>query len=203
MSNRANSMNKGLSVKDLVTTGIFTALVFVFILIGGMFFATNPVLTFFMPAGSGLLAGPAFLLMIAKVQKRWSLSIMGVVIGILWFVTGMHWAFVLGYLIMAIVADFVAGAGKYRSKKLNSLAYILFSLGSTGTYILFFVDPNGWAQTMLGNGTEQSYIDTMQATANTGILVAMFAAVLITSVISAFVGCKLLKKQFEKAGITA
>lgn len=203
MSNRANSMNKGLSVKDLITTGIFTALVFVFILIGGMFFATNPVLTFFMPAGSGLLAGPAFLLMIAKVQKRWSLSIMGVVIGILWFVTGMHWAFVLGYLIMAIVADFVAGAGKYRSKKLNSLAYILFSLGSTGTYILFFVDPNGWAQTMLGNGTEQSYIDTMQATANTGILVAMFAAVLITSAISAFVGCKLLKKQFEKAGITA
>lgn len=203
MSNRANSMNKGLSVKDLVTTGIFTALVFVFILIGGMFLATNPVLTFFMPAGSGLLAGPAFLLMIAKVQKRWSLSIMGVVIGILWFVTGMHWAFVLGYLLMAIVADFVAGAGKYRSKKLNSLAYILFSLGSTGTYILFFVDPNGWAQTMLGNGTEQSYIDTMQATANTGILVAMFAAVLITSAISAFVGCKLLKKQFEKAGITA
>ena len=203
MSNRANSMNKGLSVKDLVTTGIFTALVFVFILIGGMFFATNPVLTFFMPAGSGLLAGPAFLLMIAKVQKRWSLSIMGVVIGILWFVTGMHWAFVLGYLLMAIVADFVAGAGKYRSKKLNSLAYILFSLGSTGTYILFFVDPNGWAQTMLGNGTEQSYIDTMQATANTGILVAMFAAVLITSAISAFVGCKLLKKQFEKAGIAA
>lgn len=203
MSNRANSMNKGLSVKDLVTTGIFTALVFVFILIGGMFFATNPVLTFFMPAGSGLLAGPAFLLMIAKVQKRWSLSIMGVVIGILWFVTGMHWAFVLGYLIMAIVADFVAGAGKYRSKKLNSLAYILFSLGSTGTYILFFVDPNGWAQTMLGNGTEQSYIDTMQVTANTGILVAMFAAVLITSAISAFAGCKLLKKQFEKAGITA
>ena len=203
MSNRANSMNKGLSVKDLVTTGIFTALVFVFILIGGMFFATNPVLTFFMPAGSGLLAGPAFLLMIAKVQKRWGLSIMGVVIGILWFVTGMHWAFVLGYLLMAIVADFVAGAGKYRSKKLNSLAYILFSLGSTGTYILFFVDPNGWAQTMLGNGTEQSYIDTMQATANTGILIAMFAAVLITSAISAFVGCKLLKKQFEKAGITA
>lgn len=203
MSNRANSMNKGLSVKDLVTTGIFTALVFVFIFVGSILFAPNPVLTFFMPAGGGLLAGPAFLLMIAKVQKRWSLSIMGVVICIIWFVTGMHWAMALGYLVMAVVADFVAGAGKYRSKKLNSLAYILFSLGSTGTYILFFVDPNGWAQTMLGNGTEQSYIDTMQATANTGILVAMFAAVLITSAISAFVGCKLLKKQFEKAGITA
>ena len=172
-------------------------------LVGGVFFATNPVLTFFMPAGGGLLAGPIYLLLIAKVHKRWSLSIMGVIMGIIWFVTGMHWAFALGYLIMAIVADFVAGAGQYKSKKLNSLSYILFSLGGTGSYIVFFVDPNGWAQTMLGNGTEQSYIDTMQATANTGILIAMFAAVIITSAISAFVGCKMLKKQFEKAGITA
>ena len=192
MSNQVNSMNKGLTVKDLVTTGIFTALLFVFVLVGGVFFATNPVLTFFMPAGGGLLAGPIYLLLIAKVHKRWSLSIMGVIMGIIWFVTGMHWAFALGYLIMAIVADFVAGAGQYKSKKLNSLSYILF-----------FVDPNGWAQTMLGNGTEQSYIDTMQATANTGILIAMFAAAIITSAISAFVGCKMLKKQFEKAGITA
>ena len=202
MKNQANSMNKGLTVKDLVTTGIFTALLFVFILVGGIFFATNPVLTFFMPAGSGLLAGPVYLLLIAKVQKRWSLSIMGIIIGIIWFVTGMHWAFALGYLIMTIVADFVAGAGQYKSKKFNSIAYILFSLGGTGSYIVFFADPNGWAQTMLGNGTEQSYIDTMQATANTGILIAMFAAAIITSAISAFVGCKMLKKQFERAGIT-
>lgn len=90
-----------------------------------------------------------------------------------------------------------------QKQKLNSLSYILFSLGGTGSYIVFFADPNGWAQTMLGNGTEQSYIDTMQATANTGILIAMFAAAIITSAISAFVGCKMLKKQFEKAGITA
>lgn len=41
---------------------------------------------------------------------------MGVIMGIIWFVTGMHWAFALGYLIMAIVADFVAGAGQYKSK---------------------------------------------------------------------------------------
>ena len=194
---------KGLTVKDLVTIGIFSALFLVFALVGGIFFAPNPVLTFYMPVGSALLCGPVYLLMLAKVQKRWAATILGAIMCIIWFVTGMHWAFALGYLIMAIVADFVAGAGQYKSKKLNSLSYILFSLGGTGSYIVFFVDPNGWAQTMLGNGTEQSYIDTMQATANTGILIAMFAAAIITSAISAFVGCKMLKKQFEKAGITA
>ena len=127
---------------------------------------------------------------------------MGVIMGIIWFVTGMHWAFALGYLIMAIVADFVAGAGQYKSKKLNSLSYILFSLGGTGSYIVFFVDPNGWAQTMLGNGTEQSYIDTMRMTGTTGILLAMLLGTVLAAALSAFVGGRMLKKQFEKAGIT-
>lgn len=202
MRNQTNA-KQGLSVKDLVTTGIFTALLFVFTMLGGIFFATNPVLTFYMPAGSALLCGPIYLLMIAKVQKRWSVTILGILIGIVWFVTGMHWAFALGYMIMGIVADFAAGTGRYKSKKINSLSYILFSLGGTGSYLVFFADPAGWAKTMLGNGTEQNYIDTMQATANTWILTAMFAAVLLTAAISAFIGSKMLKKQFEKAGITA
>lgn len=203
MANYDQTGRKGLSVKDLVTTGIFTALLFVFTMVGGAFFATNPVLTFYMPAGSALLCGPIYLLMIAKVQKRWSLTILGVLIGIVWFITGMHWAFALGYMIMGIVADFVAGARQYRSKKVNILSYILFSLGGTGSYLVFFADPEGWAQTMLGNGTEQGYIDTMQEAANTGMLIAMFAAVLVAAVISALAGNRMLKKQFEKAGITA
>lgn len=116
MSNQVTA-KKGLSVKDLVTTGIFTALLFVFTMIGGVFFATNPILTFYMPAGSALLCGPIYLLMVAKVQKRWSLTITGVLIGIVWFVTGMHWAFALGYMIMGIVADFAAVQDSTKAKK--------------------------------------------------------------------------------------
>ena len=43
----------------------------------------------------------------------------------------------------------------------------------------------------------------MRATANTGILIAMFVAVLVTAAISSLIGSRMLKKQFEKAGITA
>ena len=58
MSNQVNSMNKGLTVKDLVTAGIFTALLFVFVLVGGVFFATNPVLTFYFQEGDGRIDDP-------------------------------------------------------------------------------------------------------------------------------------------------
>lgn len=36
--------------------------------------------------------------------------------GIIWFATGMHWAFSLGYIGMGLIADLVAGAGHYRNK---------------------------------------------------------------------------------------
>lgn len=144
----------------------------------------------------------AYLLMMAKVQKRWAATILGAIMCIIWFVTGMHWAMALGYLIMGIAADLVAGAGRYQSKKINSLSYILLSLGGTGSYLVFFADPDGWAKTMLGNGTEQSYIDTMRSTGTVWIMVVMLAGTILAAAVSAFIGCKMLKKQFEKAGIT-
>ena len=94
---------KGLTVKDLVTIGIFSALFLVFALVGGIFFAPNPVLTFYMPVGSALLCGPIYLLMMAKVKKRFTATILGVIMCIIWFVTGMHWAMALGYLVMGTI----------------------------------------------------------------------------------------------------
>ena len=199
--NNSTVTKKGLTVKDLVTVGIFTALFFVFALVGGIFFAPNPVLTFYMPVGSALLCGPVYLLMLAKVQKRFAVTILGTILCVIWFVTGMHWAMALGYFIMGIIADLVAGAGRYKDKKFNSLSYILLSLGGTGSYLVFFANPDGWAKTMLGNGTEQSYIDTMRSTGSALIMIIMLAGTVVAAAISAFVGCKMLRKQFEKAGI--
>ena len=241
MSNQVNSLKKGLTVKDLVTTGIFSAIFFVFTLVGGLPFAPNPVLTFYMPMGAALLCGPIYLLMVAKVQKRWSVTILGIIMGIIWFATGMHWAFSLGYIGMGLIADLVAGAcplletpypeqlrqkqarveallgefgpvspilgmehpWHYRNKAINLLSYMLISLGGIYTYVVFFLDPDGWASTMLKNGTEQSYIDTMNASAPSWLLVVIIAGTLAVAAFSGWVGGKMLKKQFEKAGITA
>ena len=203
MSNQINPAKKSLTIKDLVTTGIFSAIFLVVTMIGGIFFAPNPVLTFYMPMGAALLCGPVYLLMIAKVQKRWSVTILGIIMGIIWFVTGMHWAFSLGYIGMGIIADLVAGAGDYRNKAVNLLSYMLMSLGGVYTYVVFFIDPQGWASTMLENGTEQSYIDTMSASAPSWLLAVIIIGTLAIAAFSGWIGGKLLKKQFEKAGITA
>ena len=60
--------------------------------------------------------------------------------GIIWFVTGMHWAFALGYLIMAIVADFVAGAGPVSYTHLDDLQHYLDTYESTHDYDEYHFD---------------------------------------------------------------
>ena len=100
-----------------------------FELIGSLPFAPNPALTFYQPFGIALLCGPVYLLMVAKVPKRGGIVILGIINGIVWYVLGMHWAMDLGYVVMGIVAEIVAGAKGYRNIKWNIASFSLFCLG--------------------------------------------------------------------------
>lgn len=194
---------KGLTVKELIIIGVFTAILSVCSMLGGTIFAITPTLTFYYPIGAALLPGPVFLLLLAKVPKKGALTIIGIILAVIGLMTGMHWAMCFGGLIGAILADVIAGTKDYSSKIINILAYIIYSLGSTGTYFAFFINPNAWASTMLENGTTQEYIDAMKGAATWWVLVIMVVGTIIVAGISGCIGSKMLKKQFEKAGITA
>ena len=115
----------------------------------------------------------------------------------------MHWAFSLGYIAMAIIADIFAGLKKYKNSIVNLISYVILSLAGVYTYVLFFIDPEGWAGTMLKNGTEQAYIDTMSASASSWLLYVIIFGTIVVAAFSGWIGSKMLKKQFQKAGITA
>lgn len=202
MRNQSYADKKGLTVRDIVSTGIFTALFFVFYMLGGAFFAPNPVLTFYMPIGSALLCGPIFMVLAAKVHKRWAITALGVIIGLVMFATGMHWAFGLGLILMGFAADLVAGLGKYKSIPMDILAYMVLSFGSTWSYLAFFIDPAAWAGTMLEKGTSQEYIDTMAASSPGWMPAVVVLGTFAAAALSAWVGSRMVRRQFDKAGIT-
>ncbi len=193
----------GLAARDLVTTGIFSALYLVFMMVGGMFFASNPVLTFWMPAASALLTGPVYLLLVAKVPKHGPLVVVGVVEGLVVFATGMYWGWSVACVVLGVVADVVAGVGGFRNKALNLVAFVVYSLSPMGSYLMLWVDPSGYASYLVGKGAEQAYMDTMFSTATSWMLPAMLVATVACAVVSGLVGMRLLRRQFAKAGMTA
>ena len=194
---------RGLSARDLITTGVFTALFLVFMMIGGALFAPNPVLTFWMPAAAALLTGPVYLLLIARVPKHGPLIILGAIEGIILFVTGMYWGWSVACVALAVLADLIAGLGGFRSRALAFCAFVVYSLAPMGSYLALWVDPAAYASYLTGKGGEQAYMDTMMATATGWMLPAMVLSTIACAVVSGLVGLRLLRRQFERAGITA
>lgn len=56
---------------------------------------------------------------------------------------------------------------------------------------------------LLAKGTDQAYLDTMAQAGQDWIFPVIVIGTLLVSFLSGLFGKKLLKKQFEKAGITA
>ena len=190
-----------LQVKDLIMIGVFSALYFVLNMVGGMPFAMNPILTFYQPMGSAFLSGIIFMFLIAKAPKRGTITILSVIMCILRFATGMHWAMGVGTLIAGIIAEIIAGSKSYKNKKMNMLSFGIFALGDIGTFLVYFITPESWSNAMIKKGTDISYIESMNAAAANWMIYVIVIGTFLVALLSAWIGMKLLKKQFEKAGI--
>ncbi len=126
MNNNSYNQSNSLSISDLITTGIFSALFAVATMIGGGIFACNPVLTYWLPPAVALVTAPIFLLLIAKVPKRGPVLILGILMGVIMFITGMYWMWSIAYVVFAILAEIIMGFGKFKNMNMNILGYIVF-----------------------------------------------------------------------------
>ena len=117
------SEGKVLKGRDLINIGIFTAIYFViqfvFMLCGGI----HPALWVFMPALDGLFAGIPFMLMCAKVQKPGAVVIMGLIVALIYFATGMFTPLILAMMAAScVVAEVIRAVARYRSFLGNAVA---------------------------------------------------------------------------------
>ena len=127
-----NQKSNKLTVPDLISVGVFTALYFVLVTVATFACALLPgVGNILLPAVAALISGSVYMLLAAKLQKFGGITIMGLVMGLFFFVSG-H--FVLSFaanIICGVAADLVAAAGKYRSKKLLlANLMLLFHVGT-------------------------------------------------------------------------
>ena len=201
MNNNSYNQSNSLSISDLITTGIFSALFAAATMIGGGIFACNPVLTYWLPPAVALVTAPIFLLLIAKVPKRGPVLILGILMGFIMFITGMYWMWSIAYVVFAILAEIIMGFGKFKNMNMNILGYIVFSLNPLVTYSMMWINQKEYLSYLLSKGTEQAYLDTMAANAHNWMLPAIIISTIVLAFIGAIIGKALLKKQFEKAGI--
>ena len=196
--------SKKLTVPDLISIGVFTALYFVLVTVATFACALLPgVGNILLPAVAALICGSVYMLLVAKLQKFGGVTIMGLVMGLFFFVSG-H--FVLSFaanIVCGVLADFIASRGQYKSKKLLLASYVIFAYGLTGSILPLWFMKDAYLANLTARGKDATYINTLFAPINTGSFFASMAAILVCAVIGGIFGQRMMKKHFEKAGIVA
>lgn len=196
--------SKKLTIPDLISVGVFTAIYFVLVTIATFACVLLPgVGNILLPALAALISGSVYMLLAAKLQKFGGISIMDLVMGLFFFVSG-H--FVLSFaanIVCGLLADWVAKLGNYRSKKLLLVSYVVFSYGLTGPILPLWFMKDAYIANLTARGKDAAYINTLFAPINSGSFAACVVLILVCAVLGGVLGQKMMKKHFEKAGIVA
>ena len=197
-----NLNSKKLTIPDLISVGVFTAIYFVLVTIATFSCALLPgVGNILLPAVAALISGSVYMLLAAKLQKFGGISIMGLVMGLFFFVSG-H--FVLSFaanIVCGVLADWVASRSQYRSKKMLLASYVIFSYGLTGPILPLWFMKDAYVVALQARGKDAAYIDALFAPINTGTFIVCLVSILVCAVIGGLFGQKMIKKHFAKAGI--
>lgn len=197
-----NKTNK-LTVPDLISIGVFTALYFVLVTIAT--FASVAIFPEFnnvvLPAFCALISGCVYTLLVVKLQKFGGISVMGIVMGLFFMISGHFIISFAANIVMGIVADCVAKVGKYKSKKWIILSYVLFSYGLFGPVIPMWFMKDAYVANLVARGKDAVYIAELFANINMVTFVLAVVATLICALVGGWFGMKMIKKHFVKAGI--
>ena len=193
---------RGLTGKDVITVGIFSAIYFVinfaFMLLSGL----HPILWVLMPGLIALFTGIPFLMMCAKVQKMGAVLLMGIITGLIYFATGQFTVVILvTFVIGCVLAELARFVSRYRSFRGNGVAFALFSLGMTGSPLPVWIMRDSFLAQISGQGMPADYVSTLEAVTAPAMIVVLFAAPVVGAVVGSLLAKGMFQKHFTKAGI--
>lgn len=202
MSTIQASTSRKLKGKDLITIGIFSAVYFVinfaFMLMGGI----HPIMWIMMPGLIALFTGVPYMIMVSKVQKPFAVLIMGLITGLIYFVTGMFTVVILITLAsVCILAEAVRYASKYKSFAGNAVSFAIYSVGMIGSPLPIWLFKDSFFAQISQQGMSPEYLSVLSKLATDGMLAVMILAPVVLAIIGALIARTLFRKHFVKAGI--
>ncbi len=184
--------------KDLINVGIYAAIYCVVVMMVAMLGYIPimlPLLVVFCP----LVGSIPMMLFMTKVKKFGMVTLMGTIIGLFLWITGMgYWPFIFG-VVCGFMTDLLDKSGNYQSAVKTVIGNGIFHITLFANMIPLYINIDDYFSTRQDFGQEYitSLTNIMQPWTAPVLLIASF----VCGVIGAIIGQKLLKKHFAKAGI--
>lgn len=192
-------MMDSLNIKDLITVGIFSVINIILIFTFGML-GYIPILMLGLPIIGALVWGIPFMLFLTRVNKFGMITLMGLIIGIVMFLSGHTWIPIIVYTITGLIADIIIKTKDYSSIKTSIIGYAVFAVGLIGNMLPFFILRDYYISAMNASmGAE--YVNFITPFLQYHFLIILVILTFIAGLISGYIGKLVLKKHFEKAGM--
>lgn len=193
--------NYKLTGKDLIGIGIYSAIYFALTMVA-MVLGVIPILWILMPGVIAIIAGIPFMMLCTKVQKPCALLIMGLITGLIYFITGQFTVIILiTFTTGCVLAELTRWKTNYNSFIGNTIAYILFSYGMVGSPLPIWIMRDSFFAKILENGMNPDFIASLKNMCSNTMLIVLLAIPIVGGLIGAWIAHAMFKKHFEKAGV--
>ncbi|MBS5386987.1 MAG: MptD family putative ECF transporter S component [Clostridiales bacterium] len=196
-----NEKNNTQKSKRLVSAGVFIALYFVVFVIIGMCCMPIPPLYLCMSSFIALAAAPVYFMLLAKAPVHGPIFIAAVLPCLFLLLQGNIWIVAVTGAVAGILAELIAGIGKFKNNKLNALSYVVFSQNLLGGFLPIWMMRDYYFADTLERGMSADFCNTLEAMTPIWVLLLMIIGTIIFALIGCVIGKKMFKKHFEKAGM--
>lgn len=199
--NKSND-NK-LNTNDLIKLGLYSLLVILLMAVGvgvcalifSVIFSGKIYFSIFTTVGTGFFAAPAFTLIFHKINKKYSVFIVTIIVGLFLLLSG-HLAVAFPFsLVGAVIAEY------FFRKNNEYLSYIFFTLSGIGAIIPMYFMRAQYVAHLQARDFSASKIDFIMANSSMTMFYYIIILTIIFSIIGTYFGRKIYFKNFNKAGL--
>ena len=200
---QARKTQEGLCLmgRDLITTGIFLALYFILMMIPMVLSGIHPMIWVLFPGFAGILCAIPFMLLCARVQKPFCVFIMGVVICLLFAMTGYFTLAIIMVLCTAAIAELIRWRTSYTSYLGNAVAYVIFAYGMTCSPLPIWLYNDSFMAQISAQGMSAEYVAACSQVSDPMYMVICLVFTAVGGIIGVVLTRALFKKHFAKVGL--
>ncbi|MGN1170700.1 MAG: MptD family putative ECF transporter S component [Lachnospiraceae bacterium] len=195
-----NERKKRLNARDLIMLGIFNAIAIVCYAVVVALVCTTVMGLFFSTAAAFLVLGTVYMVTVAKVRKRGTYFVCGLIMSVVGLIGGRIFTTV-GCIAGGVIAELLVG--DYSKVRRVILAYCSYAVAvALGIYLPGFIMGAEYIAKMgakrgMTLETAQSYMGLYTPT----MLAIVIGSNIVAALVGALIGRKVLKKHFIKAGL--
>ena len=189
------------SARDLVNVAMFAVLMIVVTYAIGMLGIVSPLVWLAVVPVSVLVNGIVFMLFVTRVRHAGMVTLLGVVVALFYLLTGNTVFSTIGIIVLAVLAEVVLWAGRYRSRWAAIWAYTIFALSFFTPFLPLVFDRENYLRSPSFTTMGQEYVAGADALTTLPVLGVLALAIAVAGFLGGLFGSAVLRKHFVRAGL--